>query len=967
MVALALLATAFAICEAGHSSASGGAPVAPSGWGPTGSGAHYLRDAARGYANQWYASRNGHFNDFTGSGGDCANFVSQCLIAGGLSLWQGTNGAGYGVYPDVDRPTTYSNGTIPYCDYLHQHLTRYQPVDYTYVIEGVNASIPASVAVGDAVFFGEHGVDRYKHAMLVVWVGAGDVGLAAHTTDTYNASFWGVLGGTSFTSAGFYHIRVELSPHFPFVIKTGVLNVRCGPGLNGLGSNYQDIGDLLVTQMYVAYGTQVDASGNLWFQFWFDERNAWCAADMASGNIYAIEANQPQFEVEVSGSLNVRDGSGTANPIAGQVYDGARYVPKLLRWDAGTARYWRSFWWGGMVKWCAAGYTFNASQVQKDLTRLNVGFYPSWMGSSYLTARQDLLTHICWFSVEMNSAGDITAYNSWPSGWTNLVRWSRENGTKVLLTVTLFGSSSVSAFLASTTARANGIANLLAQTVAGDADGIMVDFEYPPSGSDANLLAFMQELAAAFNAENALYEVHLCLMPYPWSGSYGFGQLPAINTYVDYYFLMGYDYFYGGSGTTGAVGALFWNNNIDAWHSIDRWINVYGADRHKLVYGVSYFGFDWPVQASQYNLRGATTTATGSSRTYNSAMTKLESTGATLQWDAFSASPWYWYYDGPTTTYRQVWFDNATSLKHKYQAVNELDLPGMGIWALAYDDPRAELWGAIDEKLTEMTLSTTPANGSAVSGAVNVTLKAVGGLTDVWVKVPGDTWLEAAYTTNIHTTYISSYYRNWDTTALATGWYTVQFRMNNSYGRVSFENRSYFVDNGAAYFNRPLTLGWNLVSFPLVQADTSVQTVLESIAGKYDRVMWYNPRTPTDRWWQYNANWPAALNDLKNLNHTMGFWLNVTTAPATLNVTGTVPSSTGVPMRAGWNQIGYPAQDDTSYTVGQLKAATGATFVEGFNATATYKTSVLQDTAVLKRGRGYWVYVVADTVWTVNW
>jgi len=40
------------------------------------------RDAAQDYALDWEgSSRNPNFKDFTGSGGDCANYVSQCLHA----------------------------------------------------------------------------------------------------------------------------------------------------------------------------------------------------------------------------------------------------------------------------------------------------------------------------------------------------------------------------------------------------------------------------------------------------------------------------------------------------------------------------------------------------------------------------------------------------------------------------------------------------------------------------------------------------------------------------------------------------------------------------------------------------------------------------------------------------------------------------------------------------------------------
>jgi len=42
----------------------------------------YDRDAAASYAHTWAYSRNPRYADFTNMGGDCTNFVSQCLFAG---------------------------------------------------------------------------------------------------------------------------------------------------------------------------------------------------------------------------------------------------------------------------------------------------------------------------------------------------------------------------------------------------------------------------------------------------------------------------------------------------------------------------------------------------------------------------------------------------------------------------------------------------------------------------------------------------------------------------------------------------------------------------------------------------------------------------------------------------------------------------------------------------------------------
>lgn len=46
----------------------------------------YNRDRALEYARRWALSRNPLFFDFTGGGGNCTNFVSQCLLAGGCTM-----------------------------------------------------------------------------------------------------------------------------------------------------------------------------------------------------------------------------------------------------------------------------------------------------------------------------------------------------------------------------------------------------------------------------------------------------------------------------------------------------------------------------------------------------------------------------------------------------------------------------------------------------------------------------------------------------------------------------------------------------------------------------------------------------------------------------------------------------------------------------------------------------------------
>lgn len=46
----------------------------------------YQREAAVSYSDSWVGQRNTEWSDFTGRGGNCQNFVSQCLLAGGIPM-----------------------------------------------------------------------------------------------------------------------------------------------------------------------------------------------------------------------------------------------------------------------------------------------------------------------------------------------------------------------------------------------------------------------------------------------------------------------------------------------------------------------------------------------------------------------------------------------------------------------------------------------------------------------------------------------------------------------------------------------------------------------------------------------------------------------------------------------------------------------------------------------------------------
>ena len=133
----------------------------------------YNRCAAVCYACEWAYSRNEKFYDFENIGGDCANFVSQCLLAGCCVMnFSKTNGWYY-----LDTNTRAPAWTS--IRYMYDFLTTNTgPGPYA-------KEVPLSqLEIGDIVQLANaEGV--YYHTALVTCASHGKILVTAHSSNAY--------------------------------------------------------------------------------------------------------------------------------------------------------------------------------------------------------------------------------------------------------------------------------------------------------------------------------------------------------------------------------------------------------------------------------------------------------------------------------------------------------------------------------------------------------------------------------------------------------------------------------------------------------------------------------------------------------------------------------------------------------------------------------------------------------------
>lgn len=138
--------------------------------------AEYDRDAAVAYARKWALSRNPAYYDYEKLGGDCTNFASQCVLAGGGVMNHKLNFGWYYFSASSHSPSWTG------VEYLYDFLTRKtgqgpvgREVDMAHVQPGDLSQFAGTSA-------------RFSHTQVIVSVGKapapGNILVCTHSFDS---------------------------------------------------------------------------------------------------------------------------------------------------------------------------------------------------------------------------------------------------------------------------------------------------------------------------------------------------------------------------------------------------------------------------------------------------------------------------------------------------------------------------------------------------------------------------------------------------------------------------------------------------------------------------------------------------------------------------------------------------------------------------------------------------------------
>lgn len=144
--------------------------------------------------------------------------------------------------------------------------------------------------------------------------------------------------------------------------------------------------------------------------------------------------------------------------------------------------------------------------------------------------------------------------------------------------------------------------------------------------------------------------------------------------------------------------------------------------------------------------------------------------------------------------------------------------------------------------------------------------------------------------------------------------------------------------------------GWNFVSYNLEHITNNPEEILGSIAGSYERVMYYD--ASSGEWLSYMLGRAGIFNNLNTWDHSMGVWIKMT-SDASLIISGGPIHSTDIDLYPGWNMVGLP-----SSTAGNHGLPAEVDKIGYFHGDADYNLAydLSPGTFIFEPGKAYWIH-----------
>jgi spore germination protein YaaH len=338
----------------------------------------------------------------------------------------------------------------------------------------------------------------------------------------------------------------------------------------------------------------------------------------------------------------------------------------------------------------AASAPLPAPPALADATALRphelFGFAPYW--ELPVAADFDVkdLTTLAYFSLDVSADGMLEQQGG---GWTgyqsqalaNLISSAHRVGTRVVLTATCFDQTTLDHLVNDPVAADRLAAQLAAAIEAKNMDGVNLDFEGQGNPDRQGYVALVQTVAGQLHAIDPHWQVTVDTYASSAAGSNGFFDVPALAAATDGIFIMAYDMM-----EPGLASAVSPVDGPD-W-SVRKALASYVAavDPAKLILGLPFYGYDWPVSSV-----GPDVPTDGPPVAVSYA--QAAALPGQRYWDPAAQTEYVAYRSGGQ--WYEAYYDDPLSLSIKARLADSYRLRGLGIWALGMDGNDPQMMAAL--------------------------------------------------------------------------------------------------------------------------------------------------------------------------------------------------------------------------------------------------------------------------------
>jgi spore germination protein YaaH len=316
-------------------------------------------------------------------------------------------------------------------------------------------------------------------------------------------------------------------------------------------------------------------------------------------------------------------------------------------------------------------------------------YWPYWIDSQSYQPDWSILTYVSYFSIRVNSDGTLDT-NNIGKNYYSVRDTAHAHNVKITLTIESFDQDVQDNILVN---KQRELAMAILQNIKYyGTDGISIDFEelrtinsITNEPNSILMRDFMRTLYGIIKGTNSDYHISYAVN-HRVDNEF---QNDNLSQFVDALFLMGYDYHWSNSNSTGAVSPFQDNTQQDIEDSV-KILEAY-YPKNKIILGLPFYGYEWPSSSGKPMAR-----VIGEGKDIDLKNSTYLSKIYGRIWDPSSNTPWFKYQkDG---IWYQTWYDDDESLGLKIDYVYSENLKGVGIWALGYEGNNATIWNTIKKK-----------------------------------------------------------------------------------------------------------------------------------------------------------------------------------------------------------------------------------------------------------------------------